>query len=118
MEIIQLVFDIGELVLDSTWNNVILILKGRGEYCVIGLVGVIWNVIFIIIDRRLVEYIEFHDVLHMFRVLRGTGTATLESKTFQEIIGMQKEVLYDIFIYIYKSNDALEQGCDLEILEG
>ena len=31
---------------------------------------------------------------------------------------MQKEVLYDIYIYIYKSNDALEQGCDLEILEG
>ena len=54
----------------------------------------------------------------MFIVWRGTGTATLEAKILQEIIGMQKEVLYDIFIYIYKSNDALEQGCDLEILEG
>ena len=118
MEIIQLVFDIGELVLDSTWNNVILILKGRGEYCVIGLVGVIWNVIFIIIDRRLVEYIVFHNVLHMFIVWKETRTATLEAKIFQEITGMRKEVLYEIFVYIYKANDALEKGRALEILEG
>ena len=68
MEIIQLVFEIGELVLDCTWNNVILLLKGRGECCGIGLIGVIWNVIFIIIDRCLVESIVFHNFLHMFIV--------------------------------------------------
>ena len=32
MDIIQLAFEIGELVLDCTWNTVILILKGGGEY--------------------------------------------------------------------------------------
>ena len=78
----------------------------------------IWKVISIIIYRRLVESIEFHDVLHMFRVLRGTGTATLESKTFQDITGIQKEFLYDIFVDIYKANADLEQGCALEIMEG
>ena len=83
-----------------TWNTVILLPKGGDEYQGIGLVGVIWKVISIIIYRRLVESIEFHDVLHMFRVLRGTGTATLESKTFQDITGIQKEFLYDIFVDI------------------
>ena len=101
VEIIQLVFDIGELALDSTWNNVILLLKGGGEYCGIGLVGVIRKVIFTIIDRSLVESIELHDVLHMFIVWKGTRTATLRAKIFQEITGMQKEVLYEIFL-IYK----------------
>ena len=118
MEIIQLVFDIGELELDFTWNNVILLPKGGGEYCGIGLVGVIWKVIFTIIDQRLVESIVFHNVLHMFIVWKETRTATLRAKIFQEITGMQKEVLYEIFVYIYKANDALEWGHILEILEG
>ena len=75
MEIIQLVFDIGELELDFTWNNVILLPKGGGEYCGIGLVGVIWKVIFTIIDQSLVESIVFHNVLHMFIVWKETRTA-------------------------------------------
>ena len=45
--------------------------------------------------------------LHMFRVWRGTGTATLEAKILQEITCMWKEVLYEIFIYIHTANDAL-----------
>ena len=43
----------------------------------------------------------------MFRVWRGTGTATLEAKILQEYISMRKEVLYDIFIGLNKANDDL-----------
>ena len=107
VEIIQLAFDIGELVLDCTWDTVILLPKGGGEYQGIGLVGVLWKVISIIIDRRLAESIELYDVLHMFRVWRGTFTATLEAKILQEIMGMRKEVLYEIFIGLHKANDSL-----------
>ena len=67
----------------------------------------IFKVISIIIDRCLEESIELHDVVQMFRVWRGTGTATLEAKILQEITGMQKEVLYEIFISIHKANDSL-----------
>ena len=37
-------------------------------------------------------------------------TTTLEEKIFQEITGMQKEVLCEIFVDINKVNDALERG--------
>ena len=57
MKIIQLEFDIGELALDCTWNTIILLPKGGGEYHVIGLVEVLWKVISIIIDRCLEESI-------------------------------------------------------------
>ena len=110
MDIIQLAFEIGELVLDCTWNNVILISKDRGDYRGIGLVGVPWKLFSIIVDRRLAESIEFHDFLHMFIVWRGNATTTLEEKIFQEIMGMQKEVLCEIFVDINKVNDALERG--------
>ena len=43
----------------------------------------------------------------MFRVLIGTGTATLEAKILQEIMGIRKEVLYEIFVGLLKDNDAL-----------
>ena len=43
----------------------------------------------------------------MFRVWRGTGTATLEAKILQEITDMWKEVLYEIFVDLNKANDAL-----------
>ena len=54
MKIIQLEFDRGELALDCTCNTVILIPKGGGEYHLLGLVEVLWKVISIIIDRRMV----------------------------------------------------------------
>ena len=57
MEIIQLLFGIGELALDCAWNTVILLPKGGGEYQVIGLVEVLFKVIYIIIDRSLEESI-------------------------------------------------------------
>ena len=41
MEIIQLVFDIGDLESDCTWDTVILIPKDGGAYHIIGLVEVI-----------------------------------------------------------------------------
>ena len=110
-------FDIEVLALYCMWNNVILLPKGRCEYIIIGFLGVILKVISIIIYRCLVEYIELYDVLHMFRVWRGTRTATLDVRIFQGITGMRKEVMYDIFVDIYKYNDSLEQGGTLEILE-
>ena len=44
--------------------------------------------------------------------------ANLGAKIFQKIEGMQKEVLYGIFVYIHKVYDALDWGRALTILEG
>ena len=44
--------------------------------------------------------------------------ANLGSKILQNIEGMRKELLYDIFVYIHKVYNALEWGRALEILKG
>ena len=44
--------------------------------------------------------------------------ANLGSKILQNIEGMRKEVLYDIFVYIRNIYDALDWGHTLAILEG
>ena len=89
-----------------------------GDYHVIVLVEVLWEVIAIIVDQRLVEYIEFHEVLTGFRALIGTGVVTLKAKPLQYILGLHQEVLYDIFVDLQKSYDALDQERALSILEG
>ena len=72
----------------------------------------------ITIDDCLEESIKFHDVLHKFRALRGTGTATLEVKILQKIVGMQQEFLYDIFVDLQKDYGMLDRGRALVIMEG
>ena len=44
--------------------------------------------------------------------------SNLGAKILQNIDGMRKEFLYDIFVYIHKVYDALNWGRTLEMLEG
>ena len=83
VELIQTAFRDGELAEEATWQAVVLIPKGQGDYRGIGLVEVMWKVVALILNRRLTSSITFHDVLHGFRAGRGTGTATLEAKLLQ-----------------------------------
>ena len=78
---------------ECTWATYILIPKGGGEYHGIGLVEVIWKAIAIRIDQRLVDYIEFHYILHRFIAWRGTGTTNLDTKKLQQIAVLWQEVL-------------------------
>ena len=67
MEIINLLFGTGELDKDCTWDTIVLIPKGIGEYHIIGLVEVLWKFIIINIDWCLSDSNELNDVLHGFR---------------------------------------------------
>ena len=96
VELIQTSFRDGELAEEVTWQAVVLILKGKGDYRGIGLVEVMWKVVAVILNRRLTSSITFHGVLHGFRAGRGTGTATLEAKLLQQLAAMREEVLYMI----------------------
>ena len=73
-EIVQTTFRDGDLAEEATWQAVVLIPKGKGDYRGIGLVEVMWKVVAVILNRRLTSSITFHDVLHGFRAGRGTGT--------------------------------------------
>ena len=64
------------------------------------------------------DSIKFHNVLHRFKAWRGTETDTPESKLLHNIVGMQKEVLYDIFVDTHKYYDAMDWWGYLAILEG
>ena len=101
---------------EATWQTVVLIPKGRKEYRGIGLVEVMWKVVAEILNRWLTTAITYHDFLHGFRAVRGTGTATLEAKLLQQLADMREEVLYVIFLDLTKAYDALERSRSLEIL--
>ena len=79
--------------MDCRWSTIVLITKGDGDYPVIGLMGVIWKFISIIINRHLAERIEFHNAIHGFREWGGNVTAMLEAKLIQYISGMHQVVL-------------------------
>ena len=89
VELVQTSFRDGDLAEEATWQAVVLIPKGKGDYWGIGLVEVMWKVVAVILNCRLTSSITFHDVLHGFREGRGTGTATLEAKLLQHLVAMR-----------------------------
>ena len=95
---------------ETTWQAVVMILKGRKEYKVIGLVEVMWKVVVAILHCRLTTSITYHDFLHGVRAGRGRGTATLEAKLLQQLAAMREEVLYVIFLDLNKAYDALDRS--------
>ena len=67
------------------WQVVVLIPKGKKDYCDIGLVEVMWKVVAEILNRRITASITFHNFLHRFWAGGGTGTSTLEVKLLQQL---------------------------------
>ena len=75
-----------------------------------------WKVVTAILNRLLTASITFHDFLHGFWEVRGTGTATLEANLLQQIAAWREEVMYVIFLDLRKAYDALGRSRCLDIL--
>ena len=60
----------------------------------------------------------FHYVIHSFQDNSGTGMSSLEVKLLQNLVALHEELLYYIFLYLYRSYDSMEWEKRLEILEG
>ena len=116
--LVRMVFGEGWLAEESTRQAVVLIPKGKGDYLGIGLVEVVWKVVAAILNHRLTSSIIYHNFLHGLRAGRGTGTSTLEAKPLQQLAAMREEILYVIFLDLYKACGALDRDICLEILEG
>ena len=58
-ELMQTAFREGDLAEEATWQAVVLIPKGKGDYRGIGLVEVMWKVVAVILNRRLTSSITF-----------------------------------------------------------
>ena len=79
---------------------------------------VLWKAFFGVINFWIGAAVQFNDVLHGFREGQGTGTASLEAKLLQKLMTMREEVVYEVFLIICKSYDALNRDWCLEILMG
>ena len=108
----------GRLAEESMCQAVVLIPKGKGGYRIIGLVDVVWKVVAVILNHRITASITYHDFLHGYRSVRGTGAVTLEAKLIQKLEAMREQVLYFIFLDLHKAYGALERDRFLEILKG
>jgi hypothetical protein len=96
----------------------VLIPKGSGGFRGIGLLEVAWKVVSVIIDARLKDEIQFHDLLHGFKAERGTVAATIEAKLLMQNTCAQRKALYQIFIDLAKAYGTLDRGRNLEVLKG
>ena len=64
VDLMQTAFRERDLAEESTWQAVVLIPKGKGDYRGIGLVEVMWKLVAVVLNRRFTSSITFHDVLH------------------------------------------------------
>ena len=76
----------------------VLIPKDGGNYRGIGLVEVIWKAVAVILNRRFIAAITYHDFLYGFRAGCGTGTVILEVKLLQKVAALREAVLYEILL--------------------
>ena len=88
----------------------LLILKVFGNYCGIRLVEVVWKEVVVILDCRFIASIAYHDSLHKFQEVSGTGTATLDIKLLHQLTAMREEVLHAIFLDLNKAYNGLDRS--------
>ena len=69
-----------------------------------------------IIHRRLIHSIEFHDAIHGFRTKRGTSTAIINVKLIMQLAKRNKHPLYMIFLDIKKAYDTLDRQRAINLL--
>ena len=71
--------------MELSWTILFLLPKGNAENRWIGTIEVLWKVVEAIIDTRIKTVVTFHNVLHGFSSIRGTGTAIMDINMVQEL---------------------------------
>ncbi len=99
------------------WIIVVLIPKGGGDYCGIGLLEPIWKVIERIINCRL-DSIQLHDSLHSCCHQCRTGTTIIEAKLVQQLSYLELQPFYGVFLDFRKAFDMMDREQCLMTLEG
>jgi len=115
--LIRHVSSTGNLPARMAHATCVLLPKPDGGVRGLGLLEVCWKVIATILTRRLTSSIEFHDSLHGFRPARGTRTAIIEAKLFQQLAAIERVPAFEIFLDLHKAYDAVDRGRLMEILE-
>ncbi len=99
------------------WSIVVLIPKGGGDYCGIGLLEPIRKCIECVVDHRL-DAIKLHDSLHGCRSNRGTGTTIIEAKLALQLLHFELKPFYGVFLDLWKAFDAMDRERCIMLLKG
>jgi hypothetical protein len=117
LQLVQAVWEEGRIPTQLGWVVTVLIPKGGGGYRGISLLEPIWKVIKRVIDKWL-EAIALHNSLHDCHNGRGTGTAVIEAKLWQQLAHIEQAPFYGVFIDLKKALDVMDRERCLLILEG
>ncbi len=117
VQLVQETWTNGTVPRQLLWIIVVLIPKGGGDYCRIGLIEPVWKCIEQVIDHRL-DTINLHDSLHGCRNNRGTGTAIIKAKLAQQLSYLELQLFYGVFLDLRKVFDAMDWELCLMMLEG
>jgi hypothetical protein len=117
IQLVQAVWSYGIIPRQLLWSIVVLILKGDGDYPGIGLLEPIWKVLERIMDLRL-DSIKLHDILHGCHAKRGTGTAVIEAKLAQQLLYLELQPFYGVFLDLKKAFNVMDRECCIMILKG
>ena len=93
---------------EISWEKIVLIPKGKVGYRGIWLVELLWKACSVVVNCRLKRSDVLHDALHRFREGIGTGTATPEAKLAQQLAGLAREPLLQVFLDVRNSYDWLD----------
>ena len=102
-------FSTGELPTEAAWGAMVILPKPDGGVRGIGLLEAFWKLCSKIIDLRVQASVQFHDSLHGFRARRGTGTAIIEAKLFQQLAMADQVAVYEIFLDLSKAYDCVDR---------
>ena len=72
----------------------------------------------VVVNCRLKRSAVIHDVLYGFKEGRGVGTAALEAKPAQKMVGITHKPLFQVFLDVQKSYESLDRERCLELLRG
>ena len=110
-DIIQTAFRDRSILVDYAWKTFVLIPKVNGEFLGISLFEVIWKAVLVVFNRWIRAAVNFCDALHGLRAGWGVGNNSLEANLTQNLKSMRVEVLYEIFIYLWKAYYVLDRYC-------
>ncbi len=95
----------------------VLLLKGGGDYHGIRLLEPLWKVVECIMDWQL-NALPLHEAQHGCRNRHGTRTVILEAKLAQQLVHLEQEPFFGVFLDLKKAFNAMDRERCLLILEG
>jgi hypothetical protein len=115
--LVQAVWNHGYIPRQLLWIIIVLIPKGGGDYCGIGLLKPSWKVLERVKDHWL-DSIKLHNCLYGCCANRGTGTTVNKAKLAQQLLFLELKPFFGVFLDLKKVFNLIEREHCMLILEG